>query len=168
MANMMRKQKLTTLWTLITTNAHTHACVELDARHKRTKQRSSAASEVQSSDNLDNAFKSVSHLFPSFLYRLVHLFMFSNLCNYPSSLQQLDNARRILVENGISGLSGRDFKLLSAEKKKISLYDELYESDESVCPRVSIVPSSVTQTNMSFLDNETGDLVCSPCEDPLG
>ena len=81
--------------------------------------------------------------------------MFSNVCNYRSSLQQLNHARQILVEHGISGLSGRDFS-------------ELYESDESVCPRVSIGPSSVTQTNMSFLDNETGDLVCSPWEDPFG
>ena len=95
--------------------------------------------------------------------------MFSNLCNYPSSLQQLDHARRSLVENGISGLSGRDFKLLSAEQKKMSLYDELFESGASVSRRVSSgPPSAFQQTGMSFPDDETNDSTCSPCEDPVG
>ena len=64
----------------------------------------------------------------------------------------------MLVENIISGLSGRDFKLLSNKQNKISLYNELYGDEESVYPRVSIGPSSVIQTNMSFLDHETDDL----------
>ena len=94
--------------------------------------------------------------------------MFANLCNVPSSLQQLNFARDMLIENGICGLSGRDFKLLSAEQKKMSLYNELSENGESDGHRVSSgLPANLQQTNMSFLDNETDDLICSPCEDPV-
>ena len=54
-------------------------------------------------------------------------------------------------------------------KRGFSLYNELFENGESDGHRVSSgLPTDLQQTNMSFQDNETGDLVCSPCEAPFG
>ena len=75
----------------------------------------------------------------------------------------------MLIENGINGLTSQDYKLLSFEQKKISLYDELFKTCESGGP--DVLPSlqnKLEQTNMSFPSNETDDLMCSPCEDPFG
>ena len=43
----------------------------------------------------------------------------------------------MLIDSGLNGLTSRDFKLLSSEQKKISLYDELFENGESGAPGVS-------------------------------
>ena len=135
----------------------------------KTKQKSSAASDAPCSANLDRIHHN-PQLFPSFLYRLVQLLFCSNLCNDQSSLHLSNIARNKLVNSGLSGLTGGDFKLLYSEQKKISLYDELFENSESVERSMSFgLTAGLQQTNMSFLNNEeTDDLMCSPCEDPSG